>query len=197
VGVGRTEPKAGDWLPSEAESSFVVGNVAESETSTAAFKRASELGRTTLLINSAGTGVFGPAGSYSSDDIALALEGNLIGTILFCEAAIRDFREAGGQIVNVISTAGSVARPNETVYCAAKWGARGYTESIRAELKGSGIDVVAVYPGGLHTSFWAHAVNPPTDGTGYMEPDEVARTLISALDTPTAFYVSDIYINRR
>jgi short-subunit dehydrogenase len=78
-------------------------------------------------------------------------------------------------IVNVMSTAALTGKPNETVYCAAKWGARGYTEALRAEAKG--VRVVAVYPGGMNTPFWAG------DGkaAGFMDPGEVAGKIVSAI----------------
>jgi len=199
VGVARSGPVDSRWLPLAEAGQLVeyVGDVAASDTSLLAFEQADRLGACDLLINCAGAGVFGPVGSYTRQDVDDCLAANLIGTILFSETAFKRFRETGGTIVNVMSTASQVARANEAVYCAAKWGARGYTESLRIEAKGTGVRIVAVYPGGMKTSFWESARGAQVDPSAFMDPADVAATILSALqDRPNA-YVSDIIINRK
>ena len=61
-------------------------------------------------------------------------------------------------IVNIMSTSALIGRAEETIYCAAKWGARGYTEALRTELKGTKRNIIAVYPGGMKTDFWKSRV---------------------------------------
>jgi short-subunit dehydrogenase len=191
VSRGASEPGA-------AVAAVVLGDVADEATATEAFRRATGLGTVSLLVNCAGAGVFGPAGSYGRADIDAAVAGNLVGTILFCERAIPLFRSQGsGTIVNVMSSAAVVARAGEAVYSAAKSGARAYTEAIRAELKGTGVRVVSVFPGGMRTSFWSHAVRSPGDGSAYMDPDEVAQGIMAAIAQGPSSYTSEIHIGRR
>ena len=42
----------------------------------------------------------------------------------------------------------------EQVYCATKWGERGYTKSLKVAYKGTSVKVVGVYPGGINTDFY-------------------------------------------
>lgn len=198
VCVSRTYPSDAH-LRSEIDTgnvAHVSGDVSDPDTAESAFAQAHEMGTPDLLINCAGVGVFGPTGSYTRQDLEDVFAGNLYGTILFCEAGYRSFRASGGTIVNVMSTAAQVGRVNEAVYCAAKWGARGYTESLRLEAKGTPIRIVAVYPGGMKTPFWQVGRGANLDPSGFMDAEEVARAILRNLDDQGAGHVSDITINR-
>jgi short-subunit dehydrogenase len=170
-------------------SADVSGDAARRETARRAIEAAERLGAIDLLVNCAGIGVFGPAGSYDEQTIAAIIDANLIATINFCEVLFPRFKEHGGTIVNVLSTAALNGKANESVYCAAKWGARGYTESLKAEAKGTKARIIAVAPGGMRTPFW------PEPRAGFMDPDDVAATIVDAIRRPVD--ISEIVITRR
>jgi len=117
--------------------------------------------------------------------------------ILCSERAYALFREGGGTIVNVLSTAGQVPRPGQAAYCAAKWGARGYTETLRTEAIGSPVRIVAVYPGGMRTRFWPGAGNRPREWESFMDPGDVADAIVRALGGQGSGYVGDLTIRRK
>ena len=158
----------------------VSGDASKRETAIRAIEAAERLGTIDLLVNCAGAGIFGPAGSYDDDAIA---------TINFCELLFPRFKEHGGTIVNILSTAALVGKANETVYCAAKWGARGYGEALKAEAKGTNARIIAVSPGGMNTPFW------PEPRPGFMDPADVAATIVDAIERPVD--ISEIVITRR
>jgi len=167
----------------------VSGDAAQRDTAVRAVAAAEPFGPIDLLINCAGVGIFGAAGSYDAETIASIIDSNLIAIINFCELLFPLFKETGGTIVNVLSTAALTGKANETVYCAAKWGARGYTEALKAEAKGTKVRVIAVAPGGMDTPFW------PEPRPGFMGADDVAAVIIDAIDRPVD--VSEIVITRR
>ena len=167
----------------------VSGDAAKRETALRAIEAAERLGTIDLLVNGAGTGIYGPAGSYDDDAIAAIIDSNLIATINFCELLFPRFKENGGTIVNVLSTAALTGKANESVYCAAKWGARGYGEALKAEAKGTKARVIAVAPGGMNTPFW------PEPRPGFMDPKDVAAIIVDAIDRPVD--ISEIVITRR
>jgi uncharacterized protein len=169
VGVSR-------HAPSDAAFAHVAGDASHPETALRTIAAAEPLGTIGILVNCAGVGIFGPAGSYGERDIDLVLDANLKSTIVFCDALFPRFREHGGTIVNVLSTAALVGKPNETVYCAAKWGARGYTEALRAEAKGTKARVISVAPGGMDTPFW------PERRPDFMDPREIASVIVDAIE---------------
>jgi short-subunit dehydrogenase len=170
-------------------SADVSGDASKRETALRAIESAEKLGTIDLLINCAGIGIYGPAGSYSEKDIATIIDANLIATINFCELLVPRFKEHGGTIVNVLSTAALIGKANESVYCAAKWGARGYTEALKAEAKGTKMKMIAVAPGGMNTPFW------PEPREGFLDPADVAATIVDAIHRPVN--ISEIVITRR
>ncbi|HVE70090.1 MAG TPA: SDR family oxidoreductase [Thermoanaerobaculia bacterium] len=160
---------------SRREEADVSGDASREDTVARAVAYAESLGDITLLVNCAGAGCFGAAGSYVEEDVRQVIDANLVSMILFCDELFPRFTRDGGTIVNVLSTAALVAKPNESVYCAAKWGARGYTEVLKAEAKGTKARVLSVAPGGMQTPFWEH----PREG--FMDPNEVARVVVDAI----------------
>jgi len=110
-------------------------------------------------INNAGLARHRAIADYSEDEIDSMLAVNLKGTILGSQAALRTMApRRRGHIVNIISTAALRGIPSETVYCATKWGVRGFTQGLREEAAPSNIRVSAVLPGGVDTAFWQHAL---------------------------------------
>ncbi|MBT3279621.1 MAG: SDR family oxidoreductase [Phycisphaerales bacterium] len=199
IGVSRRESTDDLWRAAvdAGKATHILGDVADEQTVAAAFEAATSAGTLTRVINCAGAGVFCNAGEASAELVDAALHANLIGLILFSDAAFAAMQSAGGQIVNIMSTSAHTPRAEETLYCAAKFGARGYTESLRVEAKQTPVDVIAVYPGGMETPFWRDAVGTDRAGTGFMDPAEVARTILAALAAPQNAYTSDITINRK
>jgi NAD(P)-dependent dehydrogenase (short-subunit alcohol dehydrogenase family) len=61
-------------------------------------------------------------------------------------------RQASGVIVNTSSVFGLVGIPGQSAYCASKFAVRGFTDSLRQELRGTGVRAVCVHPGGVKTN---------------------------------------------
>jgi NAD(P)-dependent dehydrogenase (short-subunit alcohol dehydrogenase family) len=161
----------------------VHGSVAEQDTVDRAFAAAAELGCLTAVVNCAGVGVFGEVGGYSIPEVLSALEGTLIGLIAFTDRGVREMRTSGGQIVNVMSTAGKRLREDESVYTAAKWGAKGYTRTVRQAVKGAGwpIRILEVYPSGMNTRFWQEAIRPASSANDFPSPAPIAEAVLAAM----------------
>jgi uncharacterized protein len=173
---------------SRREEADVRGDASREDTVQRAVAHAESLGEIRLLVNCAGLGVFGGAGSYVEEDVREVVDANLVATILFCDELFPRFTRDGGTIINVLSTAALTAKPGESVYCAAKWGARGYTEVLQLEAKGTRARVISVSPGGMQTPFWEH------EREGFLDPAAVAGVVLDALDATVN--VSNIVIDR-
>lgn len=148
------------------------------------------------LVNNAGAGRFGDIGKYSPEDIEETLNGNLKGLIYMSQAFADMITANNGVICNIMSTAALNFRPQETIYTAAKWGARGFTEALRAELKGKTIKIMAVYPGGMNTNFWDESRHYVPDSSKFMDPSVVAERIVSNILDSKSCQVSDLTINR-
>jgi len=149
------------------------------------------------LFNNAGMGMFSKAETSTSAMIDTIFEANLKGMILLTSEVLRRTRaEEELTIVNIMSTSALFGRAEETIYCAAKWGARGYTEALRTELKGTKRNIIAVYPGGMKTDFWK-IPGQERDISSFMDPAEVAEKIVNAVIVTDKMFVTDITINRK
>jgi short-subunit dehydrogenase len=149
------------------------------------------------LFNNAGMGLFKRADTTTSAMIESVFEANVKGMILLTSEILRLTPEKEElTIVNIMSTSALSGRAEETIYCAAKWGARGYTEALRTELKGTKRNIIAVYPGGMRTDFWK-IPGQDRDISRFMDPAEVAMKIVNAVLVSDKMLVTDITINRK
>jgi short-subunit dehydrogenase len=149
------------------------------------------------LFNNAGMGMFLKADASTASIVDRVFEANLKGMILLTSQILRITPEEEElTIVNIMSTSAQVGRSEETIYCAAKWGARGYTEALRTELKGSKRNIIAVYPGGMKTDFWK-IPGQNRDISSFMDPAEVAEKIVNAVLVSDRMVVTDITITRK
>ncbi len=149
-----------------------------------------------LLYNVAGVGRFAVAKDNAKAMLETLLASNFTGLILTCTCALRAMQQQGGTIVNILSSAAKKAKVGESAYCAVKWGARGYTETLQAETKGSNIKVIAVYPGGMDTPFWSPDCGVTPDTSHFLDPNEVARTIVDVCDPENVVRPSELVIER-
>jgi NAD(P)-dependent dehydrogenase (short-subunit alcohol dehydrogenase family) len=72
-----------------------------------------------------------------------------------------------GVIVNTSSVFGLAGMPYQSAYCASKFAVRGFTDSLRQELRGTGVRAVTVHPGGIKTNIARNArVRKDPEGRG-------------------------------
>jgi NADP-dependent 3-hydroxy acid dehydrogenase YdfG len=72
-----------------------------------------------------------------------------------------------GVIVNTSSVFGLVGMPTQSAYCAAKFAVRGFTDSLRQELRDTGVSAVNVHPGGINTNIVRNArIRKDPEGRG-------------------------------
>lgn len=100
--------------------------------------------------------------------------------ILFSGKTLKVKEEKDLKIVNIMSSAALRGNKQEAVYCATKWGERGYTESLKVAYKGTSVKVIGVYPGGINTDFYKNSrdyVSQEKQNT-FMNPVDVAKTIL-------------------
>ena len=133
-----------------------------------------EHGRVSLLVNNAGVALIGTFEQVSMEDFAWLMDINFWAPVRLTRAFLYLLhREEAAQIVNISSIFGNIGAPGNTAYCAAKFGIRGFSESLRHELVDTKIGVTVVHPGGIRTE----VANSARLSQG-IDPDE-ARTSIA------------------
>ncbi len=66
-------------------------------------------------------------------------------------------RQGSGVIVNTSSVFGLLGFPGQSAYCASKFAVRGFTDSLRQELRETGVRAINVHPGGVRTNIVRNA----------------------------------------
>lgn len=138
-------------------------------------------GAPALWVNNAGLARHRRIVDYTEAEIDLQLAVNLKGAIAGSQAALRAMTpHRRGHIVNIVSTASLRGVPTETVYCAAKWGVRGFTQGLREEAAPLGIRVSALLPGGVDTTFWQDAApDRRVPRQNFLAADHVAAAVVA------------------
>jgi NAD(P)-dependent dehydrogenase (short-subunit alcohol dehydrogenase family) len=142
----------------------------------------SRLGPLDVLVNNAGIMPVGPFVDESDAATAKLVEINIMGVIIGSKLALQRFRPRGrGHIVQLASIAGKGGFPGGATYCATKHAVVGFTEALRAELRGSGIEVHQVLPIGVNTELYSGVKQ--ARGFKTPEPEDVAAAIVQLLQT--------------
>ena len=125
------------------------------------FKKISEEYRfIDILINNAGIASWKSLTEQTSDEIKSQIDTNLTGLIKMTKAAL-PYMNKNGYIINISSGAGKKGHENLTIYCATKFGVRGFTEALALELT-NGIKTYSLNPGKTATLMTDFVGNPPS-----------------------------------
>jgi len=114
---------------------------------------------------------------------------NYLGAAYMTAAALPHLRESRGLIVAVASVAGLTGVPERTGYAASKHAMIGFFESLRIELRGTGVDVTIVAPDFVVSELHRGALGPdgrplgasPMDEAHIMSSEECARLTARAM----------------
>jgi short-subunit dehydrogenase len=118
---------------------------------------AAERFRVDILVNNAGTNVFGLLEQLGTPDVQQILRTNLEGPVQLVHRLLTHLlTRRRAVIVNVGSSFGSIGFAGFAVYCASKFGLRGFTEALRRELADGPVRACYVAPRAVATAF-----NPP------------------------------------
>jgi NAD(P)-dependent dehydrogenase (short-subunit alcohol dehydrogenase family) len=121
-------------------------------------KAKERFGRVDILVNNAGTIQVGPIETMTAQDFEDALRVMFWGVLYPTLTVLPDMlRRQNGRIVNITSIGGKVSIPHLLPYGVAKFAAVGFSEGLRAELKGEGIRVTTIVPGLMRTGSFLNA----------------------------------------
>ena len=142
-----------------------------------------DLSRLDALVNNAGIAISGPLEFLPVDELRRQLEVNVIAQLAVTQACLPALRQSRGRIVNISSIAGRVALPLYGPYSASKFAFEALSDSLRRELRGSGIHVTLVEPGAIATPIWERGIAAADALWNAMPPIAHERygTLVSTL----------------
>lgn len=115
-------------------------------------------GKLDFLFNNAGYGQPGAVEDLPRDIIRTQFETNVFGLIELTNLIIPVMRKQGqGRIINTSSILGIITLPYRGAYNASKFAVEGFTDTLRQELYGTGIQVILIEPGPITSQFRANA----------------------------------------
>jgi NAD(P)-dependent dehydrogenase (short-subunit alcohol dehydrogenase family) len=167
---GEVLVEAVDVADAEQVRRFLAGTVAR-------------FSRLDVLVNNAGYGAHGRVESMPGETYRRLMEVNYLGTVYGCQTAVPIMRAQGsGVIINVSSIVGHRSLPGGAAYAATKAAQISLTESLRAELRGTGIHVSSVHPIGTATEFNTVAARESGGAhAGPVGPQQSARQVAEAI----------------
>lgn len=147
-----------------------------------------------LLVNNAGVALFGRFAQMTIADFEWVTDINLRAPIVLTHGLLPNLLRAdGAHVINTSSLFGLIAPPGQSAYCASKFGLRGFSESLGAELEDDGVGVTTVHPGGIRTRIATSARAAASVAAGDVEsslafadkalrmpPERAARIILDA-----------------
>ncbi|WP_284945867.1 SDR family NAD(P)-dependent oxidoreductase [Acidisoma cladoniae] len=108
-------------------------------------------GAVDILVNNAGVYAFGTIEELTEEEFYRQFNTNVLGLLLATQAAVKQFPEAGGSIINISSAVTSINPPGSVVYTATKGAVDSATHVLAKDLGGRKIRVNAINPGMIVT----------------------------------------------
>lgn len=142
-----------------------------------------------VLVNNAGYSTLGPVAKSNPDDEMAMVELDVMAVVDLCSRFVPGMAtRRRGAVLNVASTAAFQPLPGQAGYGAGKVFVLSYTQSLAAELKGSGVTATTLCPGPVETGFGERAGFSDEDAKAALPPimwvtaEEVARQAVDGLD---------------
>jgi short-subunit dehydrogenase len=146
-----------------------------------------ELDRIDLLVNNAGQFVGGLLEEQDLDDVYSLFQVNLVALIQLTQAVLPGMLKRGhGKVVNNASIAGYANFPGVSTYSASKAGVVGFSEALRRELRGTGVEVMHLVTPGIETAMMdetkqAYAGRSNTGAWPLQSPEEWAEKVLKGI----------------
>ena len=187
----RLQATARDCLALGAEAVALPGDVSQRQDCQGLIAATLErFGRLDVLVNNAGITMwsrFDAVVDFSVFERLLAV--NYLGPMWLSAAALPHLKHSRGLIVAIASIAGLTGVPERTGYAASKHAMVGFFESLRIELRGSGVAVSIIAPDFVVSQIHRRAVGPdgkplgttPMQESRIMSADKCARLTVRAM----------------
>lgn len=139
-----------------------------------------ELGPIDVLIANAGIGTAGHAVNLKPEHVAEVININVLGAANSVAAVAPEMAARGkGQLVAISSLAAYRGLPKSAAYCASKAALSSYFESLRIDLRHTGVCVTIIHPGFIKTALTAgREAKMPF----LMELDDAVQKIVSAIE---------------
>lgn len=142
-----------------------------------------------VIVHCAGVAEFGRFDNTDADTMARLLSTNLLAPMLLTQALLPHLRTLPqAQVICVGSVLGAMGLPGFSVYCASKFGLRGFAQALRRELADTVVRVQYLGPRSTRTAFNSAQATDYNQATATTmdSPEVVAQALLRMLEAGTA-----------
>ena len=146
------------------------------------------------LISNAGYGSFEGLENFSPEQIYSYINDNLTSHLVVTRCLLPHFKTKNrGDVIFIGSEAALEGGKKGSLYCATKFGLRGFSQSIRQESANKNIRVTLINPGMVRTSFFDDLnFRPGDDDENAIEPTDIADIIINILSMRSGTVVDEI-----
>ena len=186
--LDRVAPK--DGVP------WVEVDLSDSAAAAAAVERlVAEVGPPDAVVTAAGTDACGALLDIEPETWERVVKVNLFGTVAVVRAALPHLERVRGTVVTVGSTLSLRGMGDATAYSASKYGVRGFSHALAAELKGR-VGVTLLIPGGMRTAFFDGRTEQykPGPDADLNDPAHTAGTVVTALRQPVGSEIREMLV---
>ena len=149
-----------------------------------------------VLVNNAGIGVFNKIQNISVSEWDEQINTNLRGSFLMTKLVIDSMiKKQSGKIVFMNSVAGLNPYPFSSAYVASKYGLRGFSSSLREELREHNIKVISIHPGAIDTPFWDN-IKGDFQREDMLSVEDIATATVDAILAKNNVVHEEIVIRR-
>ncbi|QDT10557.1 SDR family NAD(P)-dependent oxidoreductase [Planctomycetes bacterium K23_9] len=139
-----------------------------------------------LLVNNAGIGAIGPFAEATPERLRQIMEVNFFAPAELTRSLLPNLRQGNASVIcNIGSVLGHCAVPDKSEYCASKFAMHGFSDALRVELAGDGIQVTLVSPSTTKSEFFDSLVdtdaNNSSKSIGSWPPERVAKATLAAI----------------
>ena len=121
---------------------------------------------------------------------------NLRGSFLMTKLSVKSMiAKRSGKIVFINSVAGINPYPYSSAYVASKYGLRGFSSSIREELREYNIKVISIHPGAINTPFWNN-VKGDFPRKDMLDPQDISNVVVDAILAENDIVHEEIVVRR-
>ena len=149
------------------------------------------------LVSNAGFGKFGSLETFSTNEINDFIFTNLTSHMILTNKILPHLKKIRkGNIIFIGSESALKGGKNGSLYSAAKFGLRGFSQSIREESCSKNIHVSLINPGMVRTSFFNNLdFMPGEDKSNAIEPDDIGKIIIDILSTRNGSVIEEINLS--
>lgn len=138
-----------------------------------------------VLVNNGGVGFRGLGSATSLEHDRYVMDVNFFGGLALTKSLMPSWLQGrSGHVVVISSVQGCVGLPSRTAYSAARHAAKGYYDSLRAEVEDEGVTVTVVYPGYIKTKHAENSVKTGGFSAGPqkgVDPGMLAKKILRAV----------------